>query len=500
MFHRISDYTKYRILEIIPGFLVWSTFLFAIIFSFIFPLWVIYFIILFDLYWLIRVIYILIYTLIAFRRFRQAIKVNWFIKCQKIKNWQRIKHLVVIPSYKDDVKVIETTFKFLTKITYPLDKLFVVLAMEEAEGLEARRKAEIIENKFKNYFYKFLTTFHPKGIPGEIPGKGSNIAYAGRKAREIIDQLGIDYDDIIVSSFDVDTCVHPQYFSYLTYTYLSDSKPTRKSYQPIPLFNNNIWYSPAFTRVASNATTFWLLSETIRPDRLFTFSSHSMSFRALIDVDFWQSDIVTEDSRIFIQCFIRYDGNYEVKPMYIPISMDTVLGRNFWESMRNLYKQQRRWAYGVENFPFMVWNFWSNHKIRLAKKIKYIWNQLEGVYSWATAPILIFVLGRLPIWVINHFERGERYTMIAQNAPYVLRFLMTAAMIGLFVSAIISLIILPPRPKKKSPLTYLLMFSQWILFPICMIIFGSIPATDAQTRLMLGKYLGFQATEKIRKF
>ncbi len=498
MFH-ISDHKKYRILEIIPGFLVWSTFFLAIILSFTNPLWVIYFIILFDLFWLFRVVYIFVYLMIAYRRFRKAIKINWFEKCEEIEGWQKILHLVVIPTYQDDLKVLETTFSYLTKITFPLDKVFIVLALEQAEGDEALKKADLIRKKFGHNFFEFMITIHPKGVPGELPGKGSNIAYAGRKVKNKIDELKIRYEDIIVSSFDVDTCVHSEYFSYLTHKYLTVPDPTKKSYQPIPLFNNNIWDSPAITRVASNSTTFWLLSETIRPDRLFTFSSHSMSFKALVDVDFWQSDIVTEDSRIFVQGFIHYDGNYQVTPMYIPISMDTVLGENFWESMKNLYKQQRRWAYGVENFPFMVWNFIGNKKIKLSKKIKYTWNQLEGVYSWATAPILIFILGRLPMWVINYFERAEMHSTIAQKAPEILQFLMTAAMFGLFVSAILSLVILPPKPKKKSPLRYLLMFLQWILFPISMIVFGSIPATEAQTRLMLGKYLGFHVTKKVRK-
>ncbi|MDZ7798346.1 MAG: glycosyltransferase family 2 protein [Patescibacteria group bacterium] len=495
----ISDYKKYRILEIIPGFLVWGTFILAVVLSFIAPLYVIYFIILFDLYWLIRVIYILVYLLMAYKRFCQAKKVNWIKKCQKLKGWQDVIHLVFIPTYKDDINVIRTTLKYLARVSFPLDKFYIILACEENEGEKALPKANKLKDEFGELFNKFVITYHPKNVPGEMPGKGSNIAYAGKEVKKIIDQKNISYKNIIVSSFDVDTCVHRQYFSYLTYSYLTDPNPTRKSYQPIPLFNNNIWDSPALTRVASNSTTFWLLSETIRPDRLFTFSSHSMSFKALVDVGFWQSDIVTEDSRIFVQGLIRYNGHYKVKPMYIPISMDTVLGHNFWESMKNLYKQQRRWAYGVENFPFMFWNFWGNKQIKLGSKIKYIWNQLEGVYSWATAPILIFVLGHLPIWVINNFERPQMYTMVAQNTPYILRLLMTSAMIGLFVSAIISLVILPPKPKKKSSWRYPLMLLQWILFPFSMIIFGSLPATDAQTRLMLGKYLGFQATKKVRK-
>ncbi|MFH1171487.1 MAG: glycosyltransferase family 2 protein, partial [bacterium] len=307
--------------------------------------------------------------------------------------------------------------------------------------------------------------------------------------------LRIPYEDIIVSSFDGDTQVHKQYCSALAYSYLTHPNPVRTSFQPIPLFNNNLWAAPALMRVAANATTFWLMTEQVRPERLFTFSSHAMSFRALVDVDFWQNDIVTEDSRIFLQCLLRYDGDYSVTPMYVPVSMDTVLGTTLWKSLTNLYKQQRRWAYGVENFPFMAWYFSKNHLISFRVKFRYLWNQLEGVYSWATAPILIFVLGRLPLLVGREQLAGS---VLAHNAPVVLQWLMTSAMVGLFVSAVLSTSLLPPRPPGQSRAKVLIILFQWVLFPFVMIFFGSIPATDAQTRLMLGKYLGFWVTEKKR--
>lgn len=496
MFSRLSDYTKYRILEIIPGALVWATFILAIALSFIRPLWVIYFIIVYDFLWLTRVVYLQVYLVVSYKRFKRAEKINWLKKCQQNEKWQEIYHLIMLPTYKEEIDVLRTTFDSLIKTNYPKNKLIVVLATEEKDKQRARSNAAAIMREFGDKFYKLLITEHPANLPGELAGKGANIAWAGRKAKEFIDHERIPYEKIVASSFDIDTCVHKEYFGYLTTLYLNHPNPTRTSYQPVPLFNNNIWDSPALMRVVANGTTFWLMTEQLRPERLFTFSSHSMSFKALVEVDFWQNDIVTEDSRIFLQCFLEYDGNYTVTPMYIPVSMDTVLGKNLWQSLKNQYKQQRRWAWGVEHFPYMIWFFAQNKKIPWRKKIRYVWNLGEGMYSWAVAPILIFILGRLPIFIAGV---EEETSAVAQNAPFVLEWLMTAAMIGLLLMAIFSTSLLPPRPKEKKRVKIVEMILQWILFPVTMIIFGSIPATDAQTRLMLGKYLGFHVTEKVRK-
>jgi len=436
------------------------------------------------------------FMITSYVRFRRTIKVNWLDKVQAQPGWQDYYHLIFIPTYKEPYEVLASSFRALINNRYPLNKFIVVFAGEEADKYNFLNVARKIKAEFGDCFLKLLITVHPTNIEGEMAGKGSNIAYAGQQAQQFIDELNLPYDKVIVSSFDSDTCVHPQYFTYLTYTYITHPNPTRVSYQPLAIFNNNVWDSPSLTRVISYSTTFWLLGEQSRPERMFTFSSHSMSFKALVEVGFWQSDIVTEDSRISMQCVMEYDGDYEVVPLFLPVSMDVVLGRTFWQTLKAQYVQQRRWAYGVENFPYMVWNFVRNKKIPFIKKFRYIFNQTEGVYSWATAPILIFILGQLPIWIAN--TRG--YTsVVAQSAPDILQALMTAAMTGLFIQAILSSTLLPPRPKKYKRWKWVLMLIQWALVPLTLIAFGSIPATDAQTRLMLGKYLGFHVTEKVRK-
>lgn len=488
----------YRILEIIPGFWVWLTFILAIVLSFFKPTWVIYFIIIFDLYWLLRVTYFVFYLMLSWQHYEEDIKIDWLDKLRKTQNlpWQNIYHLIFLPTYQEGLPVLRTTFQSLVEVKYPLDKMMIVLAGEERNKENFLKNAEIIKQEFSNKFFKLLITLHPSNLPNEIKGKGANAHWAGKEAKKMVDRLLIPYQNIIVSYFDIDTCVHPQYFAYLTYKYLTHPSPHKTSFQPVALYNNNIWLSPALTRIAAFGTTFWLMTELARPERLFTFSSHSMSWQALVDVGFWQKDIITDDSRIFLQCLVHYQGDYTVTPMYIPVSMDTVSGKNWFLSLINLYKQQRRWAWGIEHFPYMVKNFFLlKNTIPLKKKIKYLWNLGEGMYSWATAPVLIFILGRLPLKLAPP-EVVE--TALFQNAPFILEWLMFLAMIGILLSAILSLMLLPPRPKKIKFYKFLVMILQWIFLPITLVIFGSLPAIEAQTRLMLGKYLGFFNTPKVR--
>lgn len=492
---RLPKPTVYRVFEMIPGILVWTTLIGSVVISIAKPLWAIYIIILFDLYWLLRVGYLLIHLLAGWQQYRWTVNQQWLPKAQALPEFNNIYHLVFLPTFREPLEVLQTSLRSIANVNYPKDKLIVVLAGEERDRVNFLNNAAKLKSEFGNTFSHFLTTLHPANIAGELAGKGANINWAGHRAQEYVDKKGIKYEDIIVSSFDVDSCPHKEYFGLLTYTYLTHPDKLHTSFQPVAIYNNNIWDSPSLMRIIANSTTFWLFTDLVRPERLFTFSSHSMPMKALVDVGFWQNDIVTEDSRIFLQCFVHYDGNYRVTPLYLPVSMDTVYTGSFWRSLVNQYKQQRRWAYGVENFAYMAYHFWRSERVPFATKFRYIWNQLEGVYSWATAPIIIFVLGRLPLMLA---DTEVKTNLLAHSAPIALQWLMSIAMIGLLFSAILSTIMLPPRPTKHHWLKYVAMIAQWILFPASMLIFGAIPATDAQTRLMLGKYLGFWVTEKKR--
>jgi len=53
------------------------------------------------------------------------------------------------------------------------------------------------------------------------------------------------------------------------------------------------------------------------------------------------------------------------------------------------------------------------------------------------------------------------------------------------------------RTKKIRKRSFV--FLQWIFLPITLILFGALPALEAQIRLMFGSYMGFWVTEKVRR-
>ena len=163
----------------------------------------------------------------------------------------------------------------------------------------------------------------------------------------------------------------------------------------------------------------------------------------------------------------------------------------------NQYKQLRRWAYGMENLPIVMRAILPNKKIALWRKLHVLFELVEGHVMWATAPIILGFFG----WAVIFMGNSEfQETVLAHNFPFITGYLMTIAMIGLLIIAGLNFLLLPPKPKKYSRLRYINLTLQWILVPLMGPFLIAMPAIDAQTRLLLGKYFGsFWVTEKIRK-
>ncbi|MFA6338821.1 MAG: glycosyltransferase family 2 protein [Candidatus Paceibacterota bacterium] len=490
------DRVIYRSFEILPGLLSWGTLIGTVVLSYFNPTLAAFCVIAFDLYWLLKTIYLSIHLYRNWKRMKYNINLDWVKKLSSLKH-DHIYHLILLPFYKEGKEIIEGSVKAIINNNYDKKKIILVLASEEAAGEEAQKIALEVKEKYGDTFFNFLITKHPKGQEGELQGKGSNISYASEQARlKVIDQNKIPYEDIIVSAMDIDTVPYPQYFSCLTWYFLTTPNSNRASFQPVPLYHNNVWQTPMLSKVVASSDTFWQMIEQERPERLVTFSSHSVSFKSLYEIGYWQKNIVSEDSRIFWNLYLANNGDYKVVPLSYPVSMDANLSTGFFETLKNMYKQHRRWMWGSENIPYILFNFLKDKKISFSKKTRHIFVQLEGFWSLATNPLIILFLGWFPLLL-----GGNKFnsTILSYNLPIVTRDLMILAMGGLIVLAAVSLSLMPKIPddlNRNKTKFYLVV--QWLLVPVTIVIFGSIPGLDAQTRLMFGKYMGYWVTPKSR--
>ncbi len=545
-----------RILEVIPGILTWATLIGMFVFSFFLPVFVAYFIIIFDIYWILRTIFIAYYSIDGYKKLKAGKNIDWWERCQNIRNpakfremisarilkmqeslrerngmarrdvkvlkkeisrqgkylqeveaieknkdqildWREIIHVVMLPTATEPAEVIEPAIAAIAEANFPNEQIIILLATEEREN-EANRteKVNYLKNKFAGVFRDFIVTTH-KVRDDEMKAKGSNATFAARELVKYLREKNIDFQRVIFSNFDCDSVAHREYFAALTYEYIIDPKRLQRSYQPLPMYHNNLWDTNAFVRVIVTGSSFWHIFQSTRADGMVTFSSHSEPFDTLYKVNFWPVNMISEDSIIYWKCFTYYNGDYKVKPIYLPISLDAVLAETYWKTIVNQYKQKRRWAYGIENFPVIMRAIAPNKKISFKKKLRTAFEMLEGHHSWATASLILAVLGWLPL-ILGGDDFNQQ--VLAHNLPIYTRYLMILAMTGLTVSMSLSFLLLPPRPEKYSRWRNIYMLLQWALVPIIAPFLGSLPAIDSQTRILLGKYFGeFWVTEKIRK-
>ncbi len=527
-----------RFLEILPGSLAWGTILLAPVLAYSHPVWISLYIIIFDLYWFLKGANVAMHLIHSYRELGANGKVNWREWLEKLPDrsgfaayleqkflsetdkglkklykkeldqlvglpqnrkldWEAIYHVVVLAAVSEGPDVLMPSIDSYVNAEYDHSKIIFILAIEEHAGEAAKQTAAMLEEKYSRSFRQFAVAVHPDNIPGEIRGKAGNFAFAAKKAKEMMDGLNVPLENVIFSGFDSDTVIAKNYFSYFTYHFLTADKPHQTSYQPLPVFNNNIWDTPAVARVVAVSSSFWQLIEASRPDRIVTFSSHAMSFKTLVDVGYFKVDSINEDSYIFWQGFLHFNGDYRTEPMFTLVSMDAVQGSSYWGTLVAQYKQKRRWAYGVKQISEVLPLIWANKRIPLWKRFIYSERMLEGYYFWATASIMLAILGWLPLIL-----GGDKFqtTVLALNLPMLTRVIMTIATFFLVFSVYINFMLLPPRPKFYGKWKTFSMFGQWIFSPIVASVFGSLPAIDAQTRLMFGKYMGsFWVTPKHRR-
>ena len=427
----------------------------------------------------------------GFRTYRREIRTNWLTKLDETKTtrhrWPDIYHLVIIANSKETWPILEATVEALKASTYPLERILVVLATEARCGEVGVTNGERLKQQYGQTFGGVFVTVHPADLPDEIIGKGANISYSAETIVPELVKRQLDFTNILVTTLDADNRVHPVYFAALTWTFLTAPRPHLMSYQPLPMYFNHIWAVPMIVRSISVGSL-----------QMISDAPHRWNFRfracLLLKSKFWSKTTIVEDGHQYWRSFFATNGEHTVAPIFVPIYQDAVHSPDgHLMTYQEQYIQKRRWAWGVSDVPFVLTQMWARrHQLPRSSWLQAL-RLIEGHTTWAVTSLVLAIFGWLPMLINQTFRTTVFAFHFAADYQHLLQF----AMGGMVITIVISRLLLPPRPRFRLHSNDLV---EWILAPILLplanILFGSLAAIDAQTRLALGKYLEFRPTAK----
>jgi hypothetical protein len=539
-----------RLLEMVPGTISWAILILPLWLSFSYPWLVAYFVLSFDFYWLCRALWFSGAVLIAYSRVREVLATDWADRLaglrdpaarraalevrlagigtdmprgafgisalarpdgserrrlrREIDELRRLEalpepppsideivHLALIPTYTESLEKLRHTVGALAAADWPRErKICAIITRETDEGGIANVKA--LEEEFGGEFAELIHILDPLE-PGIVVGKSSAMAWGGRYLyRLLVRDRGMDPRRIIVTDLDADYRVHRQYFTYLTWVHLTDPNRETQLYQPIPYFHNNIWEAPMLQRLFAALLTQLQMWRSALPEKLQSFSSYSTTLHLVHDVGYWATDAIPEDSRFYWKSYFRYGDRFRAVPLFIPIYGDAVRAKGYWRTMAQQYLQARRWAWGVTDIPFVIQNAIRHREIPFWSRFWRMANLFGEHINWAIAPFVVMFGATVPLVINPAFAE----TTLGQNLPLFASGMLTLALASLFVLVIIEHRIVPARPAHWGRVQHVMSYLQWLGLPLVGIFFSTLPALDAQTRLLTGRYLEYRVTEK----
>ncbi len=486
-----------RFLEILPGAMTWLALTSPVWLSFTLPFAVAYLILIADVYWLLNALKIGALIIIGYRKMDWAKNQNWLIKMKEDypDELSKYYHLILIPTYKEALYILQPTFTAIINSNYPKDKIILAIGFEERDNKE---KIEETKNYLKTIEKKveaIFTTIHPYGLEGEVPGQGSNKNWMVNHIVPQLEKRGIKTQDVYVTTLDADFVIHREFLAGSLYKYLSTPlyERDKRTYTGVFLYHNNYWQTPTPMRLMATGTSFWQMAELVGSDKYINYSSMSLSLKALLDIGLWIPDKVNDDSGFYWKAYYHFNGDYKVLPHFLPISADAVQDTTLLKTFQNQYLQIKRWAYGVEHIPFIIKKYFTQ-EIDFWDKTDKVLFKIWGDLKWGFLAIFV-TFGSLFLPIVNP---QFRVSVLSVNLPIISSWILSAAFLGLFATIYVHEKTAPARPKSWSYFRKIWSYIQWLLIPIILVTISSLPAIDAQTSLMFGRKLEFRVTNKTR--
>ncbi|MBJ7600275.1 MAG: hypothetical protein DLM67_10700 [Candidatus Nephthysia bennettiae] len=489
-----------RLLEAAPGLITWTLLLapawISLVFASTGALAVAVGVLIFDGYWFIRSFMVITGVWSTYLKMRRDMSIDWLARCRDAPPEGRpdpltFYHLSVIPTYTEPYHVLEKTVQAIVDSNYP-DELKLVGIITRVTDKPGWANVERLRQQFGDRLGGFFHIKDPMEPP-LVPGKSAAMNWGGRDMVRRLGELGYDLKRVLLTDLDSDYRVHHEYFGWISYHHARDPLRDFVIWQPVPLFHNNIWEVPTAVRVMSSSTSQWQMFLHSRPHRLVAFSSYTCSLQFVHEVGYWDKDVIPEDSRFYWKSFFTYGERFTMRSVYLPLYGDSPQSRDYASTHLSQYNQIKRWAWGITDVPYVLKRLFKHPEIPLWLRLRRFSNLFLNHLNWIFLPILLMFGSSMPVWVSVDFS----ITDLGQNL-----WTWSSTMLGVTLSTVVALILLehlmlPPKPARWGPLHRMAIYGQYFTYPVVALMLSVLPALEAHTRLLLGKYLEYRVTEKV---
>lgn len=481
-----------RILEILPTATVWLIITAPLWAAVVAPAALGFGLVLFSFYWLWKSLGFAGGVIIGFWRLQRAQARDWCGDAARLPGADRQRHLVIVPTYGESEEIVADTLHYLTLQDVPLDRLSVVLAFE-ARDPDAPQRAQRLSARFAPLFAHVLVTFHPDG-PGEVRGKSANLTWAARRVQtELIETGKLDPNDLVVTVCDADSRLHHRYLAALGYDMLTRPNAGIAIFQPAILFYANHWRLVAPLRALNSIYSLWELARMVPQHRLVTQSTYSLSWTAIREVGYWDTDVIPEDSHMCFKVLFHFGQRVKIRPIFLPVYADAAEGTSLRRTLRNQYAQILRWAWGVSDIPYVVRGAIQAKNLRWHTRLLRVLWYVEEHIMWPSHWFLLTLGGAVPRLVNPDFAR----TPLGIWQANLVSLIMGLCLPCLLLVILVDWRLRPQHPDGEDVIDVLIGWASFALLPVMGLLLCALPALDAHTRLLLGKRLEYRVTEKV---
>ena len=407
-----------------------------------------------------------------------------------------VRHVIIIPNYKEPDDILRRTLDGLALQHRANERIIPVLGMEEREP-DARAKGKALADEYADKFLRVLVTVHPGNIPGDEPGKSSNEAWAAKQARAELDTMGLTVETTTITSCDADSVMHPSYFAAVAGMF-AHAENRHTSFWQAPLFYyNNIWQVPAPIRFTTWLSHAVQLAELAMPFyEPLPISTYTLSMKLAERCGWWDPSVIPEDWHEYLNCMFESGEEISTVPVFLPTMADATDGDTWREAMSNRFHQVKRHAWGAEDVGFIFGQFTDRpNSLRASTAFRFGQVLHDHVLRVATWFVLMSVYALTAYYAPLHWNDLGWQAGIAANLS-VIRVMFAISGVAMAASIVFELWRCPPPDGVSRVKTALEICALWVMMPALGFYLGTLPALEAQTRLLFGIPLGYRVTPK----